>query len=387
MKHYGHLTEQERNQIFYIQPTEFNKNTPKDELANALGATMYTPATKGDIAESLINRKYPALTTNVLCLEDSIGDEEVEEAEKNLFHQLDLLNQAVEEGNVNENDLPLLFVRVRTPEQLIKLLEQGEKFKLVTGFNLPKFSSQNGEAFLKAIMKANKKYNESWYAMPILETPEIIYIEYRMVELIKIKGIIDNFQEIILNIRLGGTDFSSLYGIRRGIDFTIYNIHVISNAMSDIVNLFGRASQNYTISGVVWEYFPDKNRMLKPQLRFTPFYKQKGVEGLKQREDIICKEIDGLVKEIILDKANNFVGKTVIHPSHITYVNGLQVVTYEEYMDAMAILNNQGKGVVKGEGGNKMNEIKPHHNWAMKVINKSKIYGVLNKDAEYVQLF
>jgi citrate lyase beta subunit len=387
MKHYQHLTEEERNKIFLIQPTEFNKHTPKDVLANALGATMYTPATKENIAESLINRKYMALTTNVLCLEDSIGDEEVAEAEMNLFRQLDLLNEAVEQGKVTEDELPLLFVRVRTPEQLEKLLEQGEKFKLVAGFNLPKFSSQNGEAFLKAIVRANKKYNETWYAMPILETPEVIYIEYRMVELIKVKGIIDNFQDIILNIRLGGTDFSSLYGIRRGIDFTIYNIHVISNAMSDIVNLFGRASQNYTISGVVWEYFPDKNRLLKPQIRFTPFYKQKGIEGLKQREDIISKEIDGLVKEIILDKANNFVGKTVIHPSHITYVNGLQVVTYEEYMDASAILNNQGKGVVKGEGGNKMNEIKPHHNWAVKIINKSKIYGVLNQNAEYVQLF
>ena len=94
-----------------------------------------------------------------------------------------------------------------------------------------------------------------------------------------------------------------------------------------------------------------------------------------------------MIKEIVLDKANNFVGKTIIHPSHITYVNGLQVVTYEEYMDAMAILHTKDKGVIKGEGGNKMNEIKPHHNWAVRVMNKSKIYGVLNQDAEYIQLF
>lgn len=387
VKHYGHLTEEERNQIFYVHPSDFNKYTNKQELANALGATMYTPATKKNIAESLLQKKYPALTTNVLCLEDSIGDDEVEEGEANLFYQLEQLNEAVKKGTIHINELPLLFVRVRTPKQLETLLEQGEKMALVTGFNLPKFSSENGEAFLEAIVKANDRYNETFYAMPILETPELMYIESRTEELLKIKRIVDDFQDIILNIRIGGTDFSSVYGIRRGIDFTIYNIHLISHAISDIANVFSRASHHYTISGAVWEYFPDSNRLLKPQLRYTPFYKRKGLEGLKQREDIICKEIDGLVKEVILDKANNFVGKTVIHPSHITYVNGLQVVTYEEYMDALAILNNQGKGVIKGENGNKMNEIKPHYNWAVKIMKKSKIYGVLNQDAEYIQLF
>lgn len=385
MKHYQHLSEEEVENIFFIKPSEFNKHTPREVLANALGATMYTPATKKNIAESLIERKYPELTTNVFCLEDAIANTEVEEAEENILVQLDNLNRAVEEGRIDKSELPLLFIRVRDPKQLEKLLENVEKLQLITGFNLPKFTSENGEAFLKPIVEANRLHSETFYAMPILESPEVMYIEYRLAELIKIKDILDNHQDIILNIRLGGTDFSSLYGIRRGVDFTIYDIKLISDALADIVNLFGRADQKYTISGVVWEYFPESNRLLKPQLRLTPFYEKKGDDGLRQREQIICKEIDGLVKEIVLDKANNFTGKTVIHPTHITYVNGLQVVTYEEYMDAMTILNTKDKGVVKG--GNKMNEIKPHYSWAVKIINKSKIYGVLNKNAEYIQLF
>ena len=127
--------------------------------------------------------------------------------------------------------MPLLFIRVRSPEQLDKLLQHAEKLRLVTGFNLPKFNSQNGESYLKLIKKANETYQETFYAMPILESPEVIYKEYRMVELIKIKGILDNYQDIVLNIRIGGTDFSSLYGIRRGVDFTIYDIRVISDAI------------------------------------------------------------------------------------------------------------------------------------------------------------
>lgn len=387
MKHYEHLGEEARNKLFYIEPTDFNKHTPREVLAKALGAAMYTPATNQHIAENLIKRKYPTLTSNVLCLEDAIGDNEVEGAQVSLFKQLDIINRAIDSKVLGEKDLPLLFIRVRTPEQLEYLLLQGEKMKYITGFNLPKFTSQNGGAFLRAIRNANVKYNENFYALPILETPEIIYIETRMEELLKIKEIIQENEEMILNIRLGGTDFSSLFGIRRGVDFTVYDIQVIRDVISDIVNLFGRASDAYTLSGVVWEYFPDSTRLLKPQIRHTPFFDKSGSEGLEQRCELIGKEIDGLIKEVILDKANNFVGKTVIHPTHILYVNGLQAIAYDEYLDALDIVNNTVGGVKKSKKGNKMNEMKPHYHWAKKIIDKSKVYGVLNENAKHIELF
>ena len=102
MKHYRHLSSEEFKKLFYIQPSEFNKYTPKSQLAYALGATMYTPATKPNIADSLIQQKYLSLTSNVLCLEDAIADSKVKEAEKNLLHQIEQLNQAVEEGKISE---------------------------------------------------------------------------------------------------------------------------------------------------------------------------------------------------------------------------------------------------------------------------------------------
>lgn len=82
-----------------------------------------------------------------------------------------------------------------------------------------------------------------------------------------------------------------------------------------------------------------------------------------RRQPLVNGEIDGLLREVILDKANGFVGRTVIHPSHVKFVNALMAVTKEEYDDACQILN-AGGGVVKGSGGNKMNEIRPHTNWA-----------------------
>ncbi len=67
--------------------------------------------------------------------------------------------------------------------------------------------------------------------------------------------------------------------------------------------------------------------------------------------------MDGLIREIILDKENGFIGKTVIHPTHLIMVNALYVVTHEEYLDAYGILEeNSSGGVFKSTYENKMNE-------------------------------
>ena len=42
---------------------------------------------------------------------------------------------------------------------------------------------------------------------------------------------------------------------------------------------------------------------------------------LSRHESIVNPEIDGLLREVILDKANGFVGRTVIHPTHVKFVN------------------------------------------------------------------
>ena len=89
---------------------------------------------------------------------------------------------------------------------------------------------------------------------------------------------------------------------------------------------------------------------------------------------------------MILDKANGFVGRTVIHPTHVKFVNAMMAVTKEEYDDACQILGTGG-GVVKGSGGNKMNEIKPHTNWARKVYNRARAYGVIKNESGHVKLF
>ena len=47
-------------------------------------------------------------------------------------------------------------------------------------------------------------------------------------------------------------------------------------------------------------------------------------------------------------------------------------------MDAINILRSNG-GVSISENKNRMNETKPHTAWAKRILNRAKIFGVLNK--------
>ncbi|MBP1311693.1 citrate lyase beta subunit [Paenibacillus sp. 1182] len=356
------------------------------------------PATRSEVAEEIKNGKHEGLTTVILDLEDAIGDQQVGQAEQSLAQQLFQLLSYVRTGMMSEQQLPLLFVRVRSVEQLERLLNGlGESLSLLTGFVLPKFSSDNGRAYFALIAEYNRSMhtgagNENnmpvLYGLPILESSKIIYRETRWKELLSIKEILDEYQEYVLNVRIGATDFSSLYGLRRSPDITIYEIAVIRDCIADIINLFGRVGSNYVISGPVWEYFSHRERVFKPQLRVSPFEDALGKPGRHLRMDFISDAVDGLIREVMMDKENGIIGKTIIHPSHIKPVQAMYAVTHEEYMDALEIVerNDGSLGVFKSTYANKMNEIKPHLNWAHRIINRSKVYGVLHEQQHFVSL-
>lgn len=386
MKHYEHLSKEKVEKIFFHEPASFSKYTQMDELKYALGATLYVPGIHPKIYEYLVTRKYVSLTTMVICLEDSIGDNEVEKAENNVRDIFYKLDEAIRLGEITEDILPILFIRIRDTNQLKRILRIKEIARYITGINIPKFNSGEGEYQLKLIKEASCHYETPLYAMPIIETKEVIDLRTGNRELSRIKDISLDYKQQILNIRIGATDFTGIFGIRRSIDSTIYDIGVMNECISRIINYFGQAEDGFVISGPVWEFFNNKTRLLKPELRQTPFIKY-GQEGVTTRKEIVNKAEDGLIKEVILDKVNGLTGKTVIHPSHIRLVNALQVITKEEYEDSLQILTNKEEGVVKSVGGNKMNEMKPHSNWARKIQVKSKIYGVINEDEDYTALF
>ena len=89
-----------------------------------------------------------------------------------------------------------------------------------------------------------------------------------------------------------------------------------------------------------------------------------------------------------MDIENGLTGKTIIHPSHIKMVQALNVVSYEEYIDARNIIQSSidEAGVIKSEFANKMNEMKPHYQWAQNIVLKSQLFGVLNEEFTTIDL-
>lgn len=381
MTHFRHLSDELIKHLFYIKPQEFDKNSDINILKYALGATLYIPATKENIHEILLKMKYPALTTVVICLEDAISIEQTSYAIQNLNGFFSKLYKAANENSLVSQELPIILIRIREYAQLEQLLKNPFLRQFACGFVLPKYEAEMGIKCLALIDETNKRFASKLYALPLIESPQVINIQTRLNELKLIKASIDEYKHLILNIRIGGTDFSGIYGLRRSIDFSIYDILVVSNCISDIINAFN-FDNDYIISGPVWEHFS------------STAHTQNIINLMKKNNSvpidnplINTKAVDGLLKELHLDKVNGFVGKTIIHPSQITFVNAMQAVTYEEYSDARNIVSSSSGGAIKSDYNNKMNEVLPHFKWAQKIIKRTAVYGVLNPNESYTSLF
>lgn len=384
MSYFDFLSKEQKQRMFLVPPSEEPLDADKETLAHALGATLYTPGNSCIAIGNLIDNKIPGLFSTVLCLEDAVADREVEDAEKYLALQLKTLLPRKEKGG----SPPFIFIRVRNIDQFRKLTRiLGPCLLALTGFVFPKFDTTVGYEYFDHLQETNNQLGKQLYGMPILEGTGVAYLESRISDLLSIKKLLNQYQDLVLNIRMGATDLSGLYGLRRSPEITIYDIAVIKNFIADLINVFGRPEDGYVISGPVWEYFNPGSRVLKPQLRQSPFHEQFGREGQRVRQHLLCNYLDGLIREVMLDKANGLVGKTIIHPSHLLPVQALYAVSHEEFCDARDILKNGGNGgVTKSIYNNKMNEAKPHLHWAKKIIKLANIYGVLNEQYDYASI-
>ena len=318
-------------------------------LPYSVGGLMYTPAINDGIARKLQEKAYPCLTALALCLEDSIADNALEEAEKQLLVTLESIRHTT-----SVQDRPLLFVRIRTPEHMARVHAQlGETEDVLTGYILPKFDLDNAEKYIELLCEINRNREKKLWIMPTLESGMVADAAFRMDSLMKLKAAIDPIRDQILNIRVGGNDFSNLFGLRRKATQTIYDIGVIRDILTDILNVFSR---DYVISGPVWEYFGNST------------------DG---------QWAVGLRRELELDALNGFIGKTAIHPSQLPVIYNSLKVSREDFEDAKSILgwNAQGYAVAKSEGGNRMNEVKCHTRWAQKICCLASVYGVSEDEA------
>ncbi|MCM1215046.1 MAG: HpcH/HpaI aldolase/citrate lyase family protein [Lachnospiraceae bacterium] len=316
-----------------------------DAIYYSVGALMYTPANNKDIMSKLLCNSFGTKFSLAFCLEDTISDYRVAEAEAILVDTIKAL-YSLQQGGQNFY-LPKIFIRVRRPDQIPDLLERFESARdIITGFNAPKFDSNNTEAYVDKMIMCNGTYSKKFYLMPILESKDLVDIRKRSDFLYYVKRNLDAIDDLVLNVRVGGNDLCHLFGLRRHSFETIYNVVPVANILTDILTVF---CPDYVVSGPVWEYYSGENWDT------------------------------GMTEEIRRDLIAGFCGKTVIHPKQIDVLNNACRVFKEDYEDAKTILDWKeddssmvGGSVIKS----RMNEAKVHTNWARKTLYMAEYYGL-----------
>ncbi len=380
MRHFGYLNAAQINALFERPPERFDRGSGTDLLSVALGATLYIPADRPSLVADITKQAAAGVTSVVVCLEDAIADEQVADAEANLVEAFSALHTEP------QDELPLLFVRVRRAAQIPALVRRlGMAAHLLDGFVLPKFTALSGTEYLLTLEAAEREAGVSLLAMPVIESGAVLYAETRVDELTRLRALLHRDRRRILAVRIGATDLCALYGLRRSPELSIYDIKVVSGLIGDVVNVLGRTDgTGFTVSGPVWEYYGGPERIFKPQLRQSPFHEH---DALQLRGELVSRAIDGLIREVQLDQANGLIGKTAIHPVHVAVVNALSVVSAEEYRDARDLVQaGRAGGVMPSGHRNKMNEIRPHLSWAQRTMLRSQVFGVAAEGVSFVDL-
>ncbi len=375
--HFHHLDAAQRSKLFLKPPQVISADAQRDVLATALGATLYIPADRADLAATIAKRASEGICSMVLDLEDAIDECRLADAAQNAVNAL---TQLATSGGAHT---AAIFVRVRTFGCIDIVVDKlAGRPNVLAGFVIPKFSAATGADYLAGIEAAAGKLGKRLYTMPVLESEPILYRESRDAELQGIAEILGSHRDTVLAVRIGATDLCGALGIRRDRDHTIYDVKVVADAIADIVNRLGRTDgTGFVVTAPVWEYFADHERLFRPLLRTTPFAEH---DAVRFRDKLVGRDLDGLLREISLDRANGLCGKTVIHPTHVAAVHALSVVTHEEYQDAADVVEAEAGGVRRSEYRNKMNEPKPHRIWAQHVLRRAKVFGVANEGVTFV---
>ncbi|MGN1416683.1 MAG: HpcH/HpaI aldolase/citrate lyase family protein [Oscillospiraceae bacterium] len=318
-------------------------------LKYRVGPLIYMPGLRKDIAEKIAGFHADGAMSAAICLEDTIKDSMVTEAENNTANQLHRLAEMIGNGIADADKLPLIFIRVRTPAQIEKMISLlGADVKYLCGFILSKIDDETFCGYRKTIRKISEQCEKKLYYMPIIENPSLLELRNRYDRLSRLKDELDDIGEHILNVRVGGNDFCRALSLRSSITQTIYDFLPVADLLSDISVTF---SSDYVVSAPVWNYFGSPSETLWKQ---------------------------GMHREMESDKAMGFFGKTVIHPVQINEVVENMKVSREDFDDARLILDTADNEmqVIKGTAGNRMYEHKVHSGWARKILAAADIYGI-----------
>lgn len=294
-----------------------------------LGATLYMPATRSDIADAVMHGKIPGLRSLVVCLEDAVSEADVPLALTNLARLLDVLND--NKQTVDSRDCPLVFIRPRNTK-MGKWLTEHLDLNAVDGFVLPKFTLSSLPEWWNIMSSTHL------CLMPTLETEDV----FDVIEMRELATTLlcHPCHERIIALRIGGNDLMNIVSLRRPRNLTLYE-SPMGYVIKMLVAVFG--SRDFALTAPVCEHIDDH---------------------------------DVMARELSLDIAHGLVGKTAIHPEQIGIIEQALRVSPGEYSDALRILNSN-QAVFKSQGA--MCEPATHRRWAHGILARSRVYGLLNE--------
>lgn len=299
------------------------KSTPSPY---ALGATLYMPATRTDIADVVMHNKIPGLRSLVICLEDAVSEDDLPVALSQLHSLLEKLTDQKQHGD--STNWPLIFIRPRH-EAMGRILIDGFSLYAVDGLVLPKFTLASMNTWWDIIKDTH------FCMMPTLETEEVFDVE----KMSHLASTLESHPcgKRIVALRIGGNDLMSVISMRRSRQFTLYD-----------------GPMGYVVKMLVSVFSPKSFSLTAP----------------------VCEQIEDqrlLETELALDMAHGLVGKTAIHPSQIEIIQRALMVNTNDHADALRILNST-QAVFKSLGA--MCEPATHKRWAAAILERAQHYGI-----------
>ena len=285
-----------------------------------LGASLYVPATRGDLSAIGNREKYPFLRSVIFCTEDAIGPDELPRA-------LDQLEDAL--GKFVATPL-LRFVRVRNPATLRRVVQMPGAHHLA-GFVLPNVTRLNLADYF-AVLPANHCYQ----MMLTLETAEV----FDGAEMAALRTLLleNRSRYNVLSLRIGGNDLLQLLGLRRPRRRSIYATP-LGAVVGQLVTTF--RPHGFNLTGPVFEY-------------------------LDRPAD--------LARETRMDLAHGLFGKSAIHPDQVPRIEAEYRVSARDLQAAERILADSAPPIFRLHDA--MCEPATHQVWARTTIERAAIYGV-----------
>lgn len=288
----------------------------------SLGATLYVPATRQNMATTILHAGKYDLRSVVICLEDSIHPHDAPQALVNLAAFL-LALQAVPAGSLR----PSIFIRPRSAQMLAHILGL-PAIECVDGFVIPKATADSMPEYMAVLS------HDHHMLMPTLETREV----FDPGEMRRLRDQLLAFQDRILAIRIGGNDLLQVMGARRSTARTSYD-GPLGPVIVNLVTTYN--PWGFHLTAPVFEHF--------------------GNLGL-------------LREEVERDLEHGLIGKTAIHPCQIEIIQSSYAVDPVEISEAQSILAKSSDAVFASRQA--MCEPATHTIWAQKIVRRADSFGL-----------